>query len=53
MFAMKTISIYNDYVNYDEVIIYSSPSFKTYILNIPIHGIFEKDIDLFVKNNTI
>ena len=49
MFAMKSVNICNDQVNYDQAI----ASLKTYVLNIPIHRIFEKDIELFGKNNNI
>ena len=51
MFAMKSMNIYNDQVNYDEIIIQWSLVFK--LLNIPIRGIFEKYIKLSKKNSTI
>ena len=45
IFVTKFMSIFKDYVNYNRVI----TSLKTYILNIPICGTFEKDIELSKK----
>ena len=52
MFVIKLMNICNDHVNYDEIIIQRSLVFK-HVLNIPIRRIFEKDIELSGKNNTI
>ena len=43
----------DDQVNYEEIIIKMIISLQTYVLNIPIRGIFMKDIKLSEKNKTI
>ena len=46
MFVIKYISIYNNYVHYDEIIIQWS-------INILIFGIFKKDIKLSRNSNNV
>ena len=51
MFLMKSMNVYNDPMNYDHNTVIAG--LYNYVLNIPIRRIFEKDIELLGKNNTI
>ena len=53
MFTIKFMNIYNELVNFYEIIIQRSLVFKYNVQNIPHRMIFKKDIKISKKNSGI